>query len=143
MLIHAVIAAAMESTCLYQRVGAVVAHGEQILGQGANHTPRGLASCSERGYCSIPRHDCSSQGSPSRAIHAEVAAIADAVSNGQTVKGAVLYCTHKPCENCLKVAVAFGITRIIYQGEPYPPESEWHDIIKLDSISEPYPIPQM
>ena len=112
-------AIAKKSTCLYQQVGAVVVQGDEIVGEGVNHNPLGWETCTQRGYCSVPGHTCGTQQQPSRAIHAELAAIAQA---GHRARGATLYCTHKPCENCLKIAAAFGIRSVIYPGPPLSPE---------------------
>jgi len=55
----------------------------------------------------------------SRAIHAEMEAILSAARNGkQGLRGATIYVTTYPCENCVKHILASGISQIIYI-EPY------------------------
>ncbi len=54
-----------------------------------------------------------------RAVHAEMAALMDAVRRGVSVKGATLYCTTFPCHVCARHIVAAGIGRVVYI-EPYP-----------------------
>lgn len=56
----------------------------------------------------------------SRAIHAEMEAILSAARNGQSsLRGASIYVTTYPCENCVKHILAAGISKIFYI-EPYP-----------------------
>lgn len=54
-----------------------------------------------------------------RAVHAEMEAIASAVRVGVSVNGATLYTTAFPCHNCTKHIVAAGISRVVFI-EPYP-----------------------
>ena len=53
-----------------------------------------------------------------RAVHAEMAAITDAVRHGVSTKNCTLYTTTFPCHDCAKHIVASGITRVVYN-EPY------------------------
>jgi cytidine deaminase len=53
-----------------------------------------------------------------RAVHAEMAAITDAVRHGVTTSGCTLYTTTFPCHDCAKHIIAAGITRVVYI-EPY------------------------
>lgn len=56
----------------------------------------------------------------SRAVHAEMEAILHAARNGGgNLRGATLYVTTYPCENCVKHILAAGIKEVIYI-EPYP-----------------------
>lgn len=54
-----------------------------------------------------------------RAVHAEMAALTDAVARGISVKGGVLYVTTFPCHHCARHLVAAGIDRVVYVA-PYP-----------------------
>lgn len=49
-----------------------------------------------------------------RAHHAEANALMQAAKLGIPVRGAILYCTHRPCIHCIKLIVQAGITSIIY-----------------------------
>ncbi|HWL53170.1 MAG TPA: anti-phage dCTP deaminase [Chthoniobacteraceae bacterium] len=73
-----------------------------------------------------------------RSVHAEMAALMDAVKRGITVKGCTLYTTTFPCHNCAKHIVASGVRRVVYV-EPYP-KSFTHklyaDSIWLDGAGE-------
>ena len=53
-----------------------------------------------------------------RAVHAEMAAITDAVRYGISTNSCTLYTTTFPCHDCAKHIVAAGITRVVYI-EPY------------------------
>jgi deoxycytidylate deaminase len=53
-----------------------------------------------------------------RAVHAEMAAITDAVRRGVSIKGAILYSTTFPCHLCARHIVSSGIARVVYI-EPY------------------------
>ena len=53
-----------------------------------------------------------------RAVHAEMAAITDAVRHGISTKECILYTTTFPCHDCAKHIVAAGINRVVYI-EPY------------------------
>jgi cytidine deaminase len=54
-----------------------------------------------------------------RSVHAEMAALMDAVRRGISVAGCTLYTTTFPCHNCAKHIVASGLKRVVYV-EPYP-----------------------
>lgn len=53
-----------------------------------------------------------------RAVHAEMAAITDAVRNGVSTAGCTLYTTTFPCHDCAKHIIAAAIKRVVYI-EPY------------------------
>lgn len=47
-------------------------------------------------------------------IHAEMDAVAHAARRGVTVEGCVAFITRSPCNRCLPLLVAAGVTRIVY-----------------------------
>lgn len=49
-----------------------------------------------------------------RSIHAEMAAITDAVRHGIKIKNCTLYTTTFPCHNCARHIAASGIRRVVY-----------------------------
>lgn len=49
-----------------------------------------------------------------RAVHAEMAAIADAARRGIPVQGCTLFVTTFPCHHCARHIVAAGINRVVY-----------------------------
>lgn len=110
------------STCLRNKVGAVLVKESQILSTGYNGAPKGLPHCDEvgciRDELNVPpgeRHELC------RGLHAEQNAIIQAAYHGVSVKGAKIYCTTKPCSICTKMLINAGIIEIIYV-EPYEDE---------------------
>lgn len=71
-----------------------------------------------------------------RAVHAEMAAIAQSAYEGRSLRGARLYCTTFPCHICARHIVASGINEVVFI-EPY--EKSRTDRLYSDSISvEPH-----
>ena len=71
-----------------------------------------------------------------RIVHAEMAAISDAVKRGVALKGATLYCTTFPCHMCARHIIAAGIGRVVYI-EPYPKSKSpelYRDSIEVDMV---------
>ncbi len=58
-------------------------------------------------------------GAFGRTVHAEMAALMDAVSRGVCVRGQMMFATTFPCHQCAKHLLAAGIDRVIFI-EPYP-----------------------
>lgn len=108
--------AATRSTCISQKVGCVIVEDHRVLSTGYNGVPSGLPHCTDQGFCQWEDDEgCSRSKSPSRAIHAEANAIAQAAKGQSSIEGASIYTTHEPCINCLKLIVAAGIKRVYFQ----------------------------
>ncbi|KPJ68839.1 MAG: cytidine deaminase [Syntrophobacter sp. DG_60] len=104
------------STCLRNKVGAVLVKDKRILTTGYNGAPSGLDHCLDIGCLreklGIPsgeRHELC------RGLHAEQNVIIQAACHGISVKGATLYCTHHPCIICTKMLINAGIKTIYYE----------------------------
>jgi dCMP deaminase len=108
--------AATRSTCLAFPVGAVIVKDRQVLATGYNGSPSGSVHCTTQGYCypGLSRCDVSST-LPSRAIHAEANAIAQAAKHGICCQGASIYVTLEPCLSCLKLIISSGIQQVYYE----------------------------
>jgi dCMP deaminase len=108
--------AATRSTCLAFPVGAVIVKDRQVLATGYNGSPSGSVHCTTQGYCypGLSRCDASST-LPSRAIHAEANAIAQAAKHGISCQGASIYVTLEPCLSCLKLIISTGIQQVYYE----------------------------
>ncbi len=108
--------AATRSTCLAFPVGAVIVKDRQVLATGYNGSPSGSVHCTTQGYCypGLSRCDVSS-ALPSRAIHAEANAIAQAAKHGISCQGASIYVTLEPCISCLKLIISTGIKQVYYE----------------------------
>ena len=107
--------AALRSTCLRRKVGAVIVRENHIISTGYNGAPKGLPHCGEVGCLrtklGIPsgeRHEIC------RGSHAEMNAIAQAAAVGTSTAGATIYCTHEPCSFCTKAMINAGVKRLVY-----------------------------
>lgn len=108
--------ASMRSTCLAIPVGAVITKNKQVIATGYNGAPSGAAHCTSQGYCYPGLSSCdASKTMPSRAVHAEANAIAQAAKNGISTKDASIYVTLEPCLSCLKLIISAGIREVFYE----------------------------
>lgn len=108
--------AATRSTCLAIPVGAVIVKDRQVLATGYNGPPSKSAHCSDQGFCYYGLERCGGgSGKPSRAIHAEANAIAQAARHGIATNGASIYVTCEPCISCLKLIISAGIAEVFYE----------------------------
>lgn len=108
--------AATRSTCLAFPVGAVIVRDKQVVATGYNGPPSGSAHCTTQGYCYPDLSSCdASKTLPSRAVHAEANAIAQAAKHGVETDGSKIYVTLEPCLSCLKLIISAGIKEISYE----------------------------
>lgn len=137
--------AATRSTCLAFPVGAVIAKNRQVLATGYNGSPSGSVHCTAQGFCyeGLPSCDAS-KILPSRAVHAEANAIAQAAKHGISTEGATIYVTLEPCLACLKLIISAGIKEVFYEtdfntGEKIIVRDSFikDDLVKLHKISVP------
>ncbi len=110
--------AATRSTCLAFPVGAVIVKDRQVLATGYNGSPSGSVHCTAQGFCYRGLSSCdASKTMPSRAVHAEANAIAQAAKHGISTQGATIYVTLEPCISCLKLIISAGIKEVFYETE--------------------------
>jgi dCMP deaminase len=110
--------AATRSTCLAFPVGAVIVKDRQVLATGYNGSPSGTVHCTAQGFCYPGLGTCRESGEiPSRAIHAEANAIAQAAKHGISTQGASIYVTLEPCISCLKLIISSGIKEVFYEAD--------------------------
>lgn len=108
--------AATRSTCLAFPVGAVIVKNQQVVATGYNGSPSGSAHCTTQGYCYPGLSSCdASKTMPSRAVHAEANAIAQAAKHGIATVGGSIYVTLEPCLSCLKLIISAGIKEVFYE----------------------------
>ncbi|HIK29662.1 MAG: dCMP deaminase family protein [Oscillatoriaceae bacterium SKW80] len=108
--------AATRSTCLAFPVGAVIVKDKQVLATGYNGPPAGSPHCTSQGYCYPGLSSCdASKYMPSRAVHAEANALAQAAKHGIATAGARIYVTLEPCLSCLKLVISAGIREVFYE----------------------------
>ena len=111
--------------CTGRRVGAVIVREDRIISTGYNGTPIGMANCSEGGChrCAHPEEfKAGSAYDLCICVHAEQNALLAAARFGQSVLGASLYTTLRPCFGCVKEALQAGIAKIAYLDEWELPE---------------------
>lgn len=120
---------ATRTTCLRNKVGAVIVRDKQILATGYNGAPSGTEHCLDIGCIRIKENIPSGKNHEKcRAVHAEQNAIIQAALHGVSVAGATLYCTHQPCILCAKILINSGIKRVVF-GQTYP-DTDALDILK-------------
>jgi len=101
---------AKRSTCDRARVGAVIVRDKRILTTGYNGSPRGLPHCDDEGHMMV-------NGSCQRSVHAEANTIIQAALHGVSIEGSIIYVTHAPCHNCLKMIINAGIKAVVFSDE--------------------------
>jgi dCMP deaminase len=105
---------AQRATCDRKTVGCVLVKGKHLVSSGYNGAPSGAAHCDNVGH-DIERvfgrngedERCS------RAVHAEVNAVAQAARHGSKTEGTTAYVTHFPCASCAKVLVNAGVVEVV------------------------------
>lgn len=108
--------AATRSTCLAFPVGAVIVKNRQVLATGYNGSPSGSVHCTSQGFCYPELSSCdASKILPSRSVHAEANAIAQAARHGISTNEAIIYVTLEPCISCLKLIISAGIKEVFYE----------------------------
>ncbi|MGB7442813.1 MAG: dCMP deaminase family protein [Coleofasciculaceae cyanobacterium] len=126
--------AATRSTCLAFPVGAVIVKNKQVLATGYNGPPSGSAHCTTQGYCYPNLSSCdASKIMPSRAVHAEANAIAQAAKHGIATNESCIYVTLEPCLSCLKLIISAGIKEVFYET---PFNSEGSNIVRDSFVKE-------
>ena len=95
------------SYCKRKQVGALIVKDKMIISDGYNGTPSGFENVceDEEGYTKW------------YVLHAEANAILKVASSTQSCKGATLYITMSPCQQCSKLIHQAGITRLVYKQE--------------------------
>ena len=106
-----------------KKIGAVaVSPKGQVLSQGYNGFPRGIADTDERYTDRNLKYKY--------VVHAEMNVIYNAVYNGTSLDGATLYVFGLPaCSECAKGIIQVGIRRVIAT-RPADYNKEWDESIK-------------
>lgn len=121
--------ASTQSTCPRAPVGAVLVNDDRVVSIGYNGSPRGTPHCIDEGcliYVNGTRESCF------RATHAEVNVVTNAAYGGACTKNSILFCTHKPCNQCTKLLINAGITYVYYLYEYQ--DDITHKVIGANSI---------
>jgi len=109
---------AKRSTCLRQKVGAIIVKDKRILATGYNGAPSGMDHCLDIGCLreklKVPSGE---RQELCRGLHAEQNAIIQAARFGICIEGSILYTTHCPCITCAKMIINAGIKKVVYGKE--------------------------
>lgn len=106
------------SKCEKVKVGCLLVNNGHIITTGVNGTPKGNTNCCdvfdrENDLDNLMSNH--SEWSLKHEIHAEMNAILFATKNGiQIPVNSILYCTHEPCDNCLKHITSLGIKEVYF-----------------------------
>ena len=121
--------AALRSTCLRRKVGAVAISPEgYVLATAYNGAPCHMEHCTAETCVRIKNKIPSGQQlEMCRAIHAEQNLV---LRLGPKLKGATVYCTTCPCVTCAKLLIGAGVAAICWENDydnPYAKElmTEW------------------
>lgn len=110
----------VRSTCSVRHVGAIIVRDEATLCTGWNGVLRLDASnCIEVGCprCSATKRPSGTEYDTCICMHAEQSAICIAAKEGVSLVGSTLYCTLRPCLQCVSSALCAGVTRVVYAEE--------------------------
>ena len=121
--------AALRSTCLRRKVGAVAIDRDgYVLATAYNGAPSGLTHCTPDSCIRVKNKIPSGQQlEMCKAIHAEQNLV---LRLGPRLKGATVYCTTCPCVTCAKLLIGAGVAAICWKQDydnPYAKELmiEW------------------
>lgn len=125
------------STCLRNKVGAVIVRNKRILSTGYNGAPSNMEHCLEIG-CMRQQNNIASgtRHEKCRAVHAEQNAIIQAALHGVGIGGATVYCTHQPCILCAKMIINSNINKVIYSTS-YP-DTDTQDFFNAAGVEMVY-----
>ncbi|MBD3267642.1 CMP deaminase [bacterium] len=111
--------AATRSTCFSRPVGAIIVRDRRVLTTGYNGAPPGSWHCSDKKQCYWRQPENHVPGIEprdlSRAVHAEINAIAHAARKGIAIEGGTIYCTLSPCMNCFRALISAGIQHVFFE----------------------------
>ena len=128
---------AERSSCIRNKVGAVIVNDKDIISTGYNGSPQYQKNCLEIGYCYRNKNDIKSgtQLERCRAVgsHAESNAISLAARNGHSTNRATIYIVghNVVCNQCKAQIANANILRVVLldtNGEihEYKPETDWN-----------------
>jgi dCMP deaminase len=107
------------SHCSRKKVGAIIVKDQMIISDGYNGTPAGFNNCCENDKGETHWY----------VLHAEANAILKVAKSTNNCKGATLYLSLSPCQDCSKLILQAGITRLVYT-------KDYKDTSGLDFLRE-------
>lgn len=116
-------AVSIRADCTRRKVGAVIVKDRRIVGTGYNGAPAGAPGCASDGACPRGKLDYDEVAPLSSydtgpgsciAVHAEANALL--YTDRSDLLSSTIYITCVPCEGCLRLIRAAGVTRIVFPG---------------------------
>lgn len=111
------IAVRKKANCLGRKVGAIIVKQNRIISTGYNGTPEGMKNCENGGCVRCKKRETyeSSVGyDVCVCVHAEQNALIAAARFGNSIEGAVVYSTLRPCFDCTKAMLQAKVKTIYY-----------------------------
>lgn len=120
--------AALRSSCDRANVGSVIIMNNCIVSQGYNGSIRGTSHCDDEGVGHLMV-----DGRCVRTAHAEANAIVNAASNGIAISGGIIFVTHFPCWECIKLICNSKLSKVVYDIE-YRYKKDVDDMVGLKTL---------
>lgn len=108
-------AVSARADCERRKVGAVVVKDRRIRATGYNGAPAGAPGCTtcpRRTSSVLPGSSYDTGPGVCVAIHAEANALL--YCDREDLQGATLYLTTDPCDGCMKLIKATGVSRVVW-----------------------------
>ncbi|MCL2570605.1 MAG: deaminase [Firmicutes bacterium] len=127
---------ATESGCIHSgtRFGAIAVKDGKVLSEGFNGAVGKIPLCTRVGKC-IRQEMKIAPGEKrefANCICAEQRVICNAARSGTALEGATLYVTGLPCAFCIRLLIAAGFVRVIYEKDYPSPMS--HELAELGGL---------
>ncbi len=108
---------AKKSQCGRNHVGCVMVRDGKVLVSGVNGQIVGAPDCASIGGClrEINHIPSGTSAGFCHAVCAETRCVCEAARDGIALKGATVYCTHRPCIICMKNLAVIGVDAIYYK----------------------------
>lgn len=131
---NAAYASARHSTCLKKQVGAVYVKSDgKILSHGWSGRPEKMGACK---ICVRKTEEFFQDGCNS--VHSEYRGFLNAMRVGTPMehfKGTTVYITHAPCDQCMKLLLELGVSKIVYDVEYKIDFSRYKGLIKVEDMN--------
>jgi dCMP deaminase len=118
---------AKRTPCIRNKVGAVFVKDGKVLISSYNGLVKGsIKSCIELGGCIRVRDKVAHGREMGKCFApcAETRCICEAARDGIAIKGATVYCSHRPCLVCTRNLIASEVARVIFKTDYPDPDSE-------------------
>jgi dCMP deaminase len=113
------------SNCVMHQVGCIIVKDNRVISTGYNGSIPGFDNCNDLHSKPMvfgpgPQYtqeekDAHHEFSKKFEIHGELNSILFAAKNGISIDGGTMYCTLRPCHECLKNICQVGIKRIVFK----------------------------